>query len=92
MRKAKLKSRPLTVEMPTGERCDNCFGSGAVRGAVSSYPCGECGGSGLISVDQDYFVDNEDVLASMCIALKRENRELRESLNLGPQRVGSKID
>lgn len=93
MRKTKLKTRPLTVERPTGERCDACFGSGAIRGAVSEYICGECGGLGLVSTDQDYFADLQDALASKCVALERENRALRESLRLGEKsRIGSKID
>jgi len=94
MRKTKLKSRPLTIEKPTGQQCPNCFGLGAVRGVVSEYTCPECGGSGLISVDQEYFADNEDVLASMCISLKRENAELKRALAELQSRssMGSKID
>ncbi len=92
MRKPKLKTRPLQIEMPTGERCKACFGSGAIRGAVSEYTCGECGGLGLVTIDQDYFSDLQDALASKCIAQAREIRELRESLRLGTQRIGSKID
>jgi DnaJ-class molecular chaperone len=92
LRKPKLKSRPLRIEKPTGERCKSCFGSGAIRGAVSEYTCGECGGLGLVSTDQDYFADLQDALASKCIAQAREIRELRESLRLGTQRIGSKID
>lgn len=93
MRKSKLKNRPLSVEMPTGESCKVCCGCGEVRGAVSSYTCGECGGLGLVSTDQDYFHDLEDALASMCIALRRENRELRKSLSLKDRHsIGSKID
>ena len=92
MRKPKLKTRPLQIEMPTGERCKACFGSGAIRGAVSEYTCGECGGLGLVAIDQDYFADLQDALASKCIAQAREIRELRESLRLGTQRIGSKID
>jgi hypothetical protein len=45
-----------------------------------------------VSTDQDYFADLQDALASKCIAQAREIRELRESLRLGTQRIGSKID
>lgn len=93
MRKPKLKSRPLNIEMPTGERCNTCFGTGVISGAVSEYICGECGGLGLVSTDQDYFADLNDALASKCVALARENRALRESLRPSDKgSIGSKID
>jgi len=94
MRKTKLKSRPLTIERPTGERCPACFGHGAVRGAVSEYTCHECGGLGLNKIDQDYFVDLQDALASALIAERRDNAELKRALAELQSRssMGSKID
>jgi len=90
----KLENRPLTIERPTGEQCPNCFGTGVVRGAASSYTCGECGGLGLIKVDQDYFVDLSDALASALISERRENAELKRinSELQSRSRLGSRID
>lgn len=94
MRKTKLKSRPLTIARPTGERCQTCFGHGAVRGAVSEYTCHECGGLGLINIDQDCFTDLSDALASALIAERRENAELKRALAELQSRsgIGSRID
>ncbi|MBP0047668.1 hypothetical protein H9C73_02875 [Marinobacterium sp. AK62] len=94
MQKRKLKQRPLRIEAPKGKRCDACFGSGAIRGAVSEMTCGSCGGLGLVEVEQDYFCDLEDALASALIIARRDIAELKQiNARLAPaQSIGSKID
>lgn len=94
MQKRKLKNRPLRIEAPKGARCDQCFGTGAIRGAVSEYTCGQCGGLGLVDVEQDYYHDLADALASALISAKRDIAELKQiNARLAPaQSIGSKID
>ncbi|WP_010323642.1 hypothetical protein [Marinobacterium stanieri] len=94
MQKRKLKDRPIQIEAPKGARCDHCFGSGVIRGAVSEYTCGHCGGLGLIEVEQDYFTDCADALASALIIARRDLAEMKRLYaKVAPaSRVGSKID
>lgn len=94
MRKPKLKNRPIKIEKPTGEACKACFGSGVIRGAVSEYHCGECGGLGLVSTDQDYFADLADALASALIVAKRDLAEQQRIISQlqGSRSIGSRID
>lgn len=94
MQKRKLKNRPLHIEAPKGTRCDHCFGSGVIRGAASEYICGHCGGLCLIEVEQDYFEDLSDALASALVIARRDLAEMRRLYaKVAPEsRVGSKID
>lgn len=94
MQKRKLKNRPLQIEAPKGTRCDHCFGTGVIHGATSEYICGHCGGLGLSEVEQDYFADLSDGLASALIIARRDLAEMRRLYaKVAPEsRVGSKID
>lgn len=94
MRKRKLNNRPLVIEAPKGTRCDHCFGSGVIRGAASEYICGHCGGLGLSEVEQDYFADLADGLASALVIARRDLAEMRQlyAKAAPEQRIGSKID